>query len=178
MLFVSIMAIIFPTALAATPVHPADRGSRWVLYCKLSFDSQKSNIPADLLCLDLTALTGICAGIVWTWVNEVSRLDPEKRAYIGALVGATPLLSDHELEADRFAQMNSFGYIFTAWVPIFTFPANKQPYIVAGNYITAGFGGAAATIVLVMAHLHNRDLKKQKREVMSPNAVEDGDSVA
>src|ERR1700744_1819409 len=59
---------------------------------------------------------------------------------------------------DRFAQMNSFGYIFTAWVPIFTFPANKQPYIVAGNYITAGFGGAAAAIVLIMAHLHNRDL--------------------
>lgn len=41
MLFVSTMAIIFPTALAATPVHPADRGQRWVLYCKLLFVSQE-----------------------------------------------------------------------------------------------------------------------------------------
>jgi len=55
--------------------------------------------------------------------------------------------------------MNAFAYIFTAWVPIFTFPANKQPYIVAGNYITAGFGACAAALVLAMRHLHNRDLR-------------------
>ncbi|KEF60388.1 uncharacterized protein A1O9_01948 [Exophiala aquamarina CBS 119918] len=140
MLFVSAMAIIFPTALAATPVHPTDRGQRWVLYY-------------------LTALTGVAAGITWTWVNEVNRLNPEKRAYVGAL-------------------MNAFGYIFIAWVPIFTFPANKQPYIVVGNYITAGFGVAAAAIVLIMRHLHNRDLARQKREVVPPNTAEYGDSVA
>jgi ACS family pantothenate transporter-like MFS transporter len=74
--------------------------------------------------------------------------------------------------------MNAFGYIFIAWVPIFTFPANKQPYIVAGNYITAGFGAAATAIVLVMRHLHNRDLKRLNREAMPPNTAEDGDSVA
>lgn len=74
--------------------------------------------------------------------------------------------------------MNAFGYIFIAWVPIFTFPANKQPYIVTGNYITAGFGAAAAAIVLVMRYLHKRDLNRQKREAMPPSIVEDGDSAA
>ncbi|KAK5046789.1 hypothetical protein LTR84_007143 [Exophiala bonariae] len=74
--------------------------------------------------------------------------------------------------------MNAFGYIFIAWVPIFTFPANKQPYIIAGNYITAGFGAAATILVLLMRHLHNKDLKRQKREAVTPTTLKDGDSVA
>lgn len=74
--------------------------------------------------------------------------------------------------------MNAFGYIFIAWVPIFTFPANKQPFIIAGNYITAGFGAAATAIVLIMRYLHTRDLKRQKRGIATPSTVEDGDSVA
>jgi ACS family pantothenate transporter-like MFS transporter len=57
--------------------------------------------------------------------------------------------------------MNTFAYIFTAWVPIFTFPTSKQPYIVDGYYITAAFGAAAAILVLVIRHFHNRDLRKQ-----------------
>lgn len=60
--------------------------------------------------------------------------------------------------------MNAFAYIFTAWVPIFTFPANLQPYIVTGNYITAGFGAAAAITALVMRHFYNRDLRLQSRD--------------
>ncbi|KAL2874958.1 hypothetical protein SGCOL_009800 [Colletotrichum sp. CLE4] len=123
MLFASVMAIIFPIALAATPVHPENIATRWALYY-------------------LTALAGTCAGITWTWVNETNRHDPEKRAYVSAM-------------------MNAFAYIFTAWVPIFTFPANLQPYIVTGNYITAGFGAAAAVTVLVIRHFYNRDLKRQ-----------------
>ncbi|OAA60355.1 major facilitator superfamily transporter [Niveomyces insectorum RCEF 264] len=95
--------------------------------------------------LYLTALAGTSAGITWTWVNEVSRDDPEKRAYISAM-------------------MNAFAYIFTAWVPIFTFPTSKQPYIVAGNYITAGFGAAGALTVLTMRYLHNRDLKIKRAQ--------------
>ncbi|KAJ5014692.1 Core trichothecene cluster (CTC) protein 14 [Colletotrichum sp. SAR 10_99] len=124
MVFASVMAIIFPIALAATPVHPPNIGSRWALYY-------------------LTALSGTCAGITWTWVNETSRHDPEKRAYTSAL-------------------MNAFAYIFTAWVPIFTFPANLQPYIVTGNYITAGFGACAALTALLIRHFYNRDLARQK----------------
>lgn len=58
--------------------------------------------------------------------------------------------------------MNAFAYIFTAWVPIFTFPANLQPYIVTGNYITAGFGAAAAITVLVIRRFFNRDLQKKQ----------------
>ncbi|KAF6805439.1 major facilitator superfamily transporter [Colletotrichum sojae] len=123
MVFASVMAIIFPIALAATPVHPPNIGTRWALYY-------------------LTALSGTCAGITWTWVNEANRSDPEKRAYTSAL-------------------MNAFAYIFTAWVPIFTFPANLQPYIVTGNYITAGFGAAAALTALVIRHFYNKDLKAQ-----------------
>jgi ACS family pantothenate transporter-like MFS transporter len=68
-LFASLMAIIFPIALAATPVHPTVRAQRWVLYY-------------------LTSLTGTAAGITWTWVNEVNRHDPEKRAYVSALMNA------------------------------------------------------------------------------------------
>ncbi|KAK7697120.1 hypothetical protein SLS64_013864 [Diaporthe eres] len=60
--------------------------------------------------------------------------------------------------------MNAFAYIFTAWVPIFTFPANLQPYIVTGNYITAAFGAAAAITALVMRHFYNRDLRLQSRD--------------
>ncbi|KAH6657273.1 major facilitator superfamily transporter [Truncatella angustata] len=123
MVFAGLMAVIFPIALAATPVHPVNRATRWVLYY-------------------LTALGGTSAGITWTWVNEVNRHDPEKRAYISAL-------------------MNAFAYIFTAWIPIFTFPTSQQPYIVTGNYITAGFGAAATITVLVIRHFHNRDLKGQ-----------------
>lgn len=55
--------------------------------------------------------------------------------------------------------MNAFAYIFTAWVPIFTFPTQKQPYIVAGNYITGGFGVAAVATVLVIRYYYLRDLK-------------------
>ncbi|KAG6364162.1 hypothetical protein INS49_005760 [Diaporthe citri] len=125
MVFASVMAIIFPIALAATPVHPANIATRWALYY-------------------LTALSGTCAGITWTWVNGTNRDDPEKRAYTSAL-------------------MNAFAYVFIAWVPIFTFPANLQPYIVTGDYITAGFGAAAAITALVMRHFYNRDLKLQSR---------------
>ncbi|KAJ9157153.1 Major facilitator superfamily transporter [Coniochaeta hoffmannii] len=122
MLFASTMAIIFPVALAATPVHPPHIATRWVLYY-------------------LTALAGTCAGLSWTFVNETNRQDPEKRAYVSAM-------------------MNAFAYIFTAWVPIFTFPTQRQPYIVAGNYITGGFGAAAFVTVLAIRHFHNRDLKR------------------
>ncbi|KAI0129894.1 major facilitator superfamily transporter [Xylariales sp. AK1849] len=131
MVFASVMAIIFPIALAATPVHPANRATRWALYY-------------------LTAFGGTAAGITWTWVNEVNRHDPEKRAYVSAL-------------------MNAFAYIFTAWVPIFTFPTSQQPYIVTGNYVTAGFGAAAALIALVIRHYNNRDIKGQHpQRPMSP----------
>ncbi|KAH8911642.1 major facilitator superfamily transporter [Coniochaeta sp. PMI_546] len=121
MLFASVMAIIFPIALAATPVHPEHIGSRWTLYY-------------------LTALAGTSAGLSWTFVNETNRHDPEKRAYVSAM-------------------MNAFAYIFTAWVPIFTFPTQLQPYIVTGNYITGGFGAAAVVTVLVIRYYYVRDLK-------------------
>lgn len=42
--------------------------------------------------VDLTSLAGTAAGLTWTWVNEVNRHDPEKRAYVSALVGVLPTL--------------------------------------------------------------------------------------
>ena len=69
-----------------------------------------------------------------------------------------------EPRADRLLQMNAFAYIFTAWVPIFTFPTYLQPYIVAGNYVTAGFGAAAAVTVLAIRYFHIRDLKGQHQQ--------------
>ncbi|KAH8892913.1 major facilitator superfamily transporter [Thozetella sp. PMI_491] len=139
MLFASIMAVIFPVALAATPVHPPNIATRWALYY-------------------LTALAATSAGITWTFVNEVNRYDPEKRAYISAM-------------------MNAFAYIFTAWVPIFTFPTSQQPYIVTGNYITSGFGAAAAATVLVIRYFHNRDLKRAQQQQRSASS-EDSESLA
>ncbi|KAK3323405.1 major facilitator superfamily transporter [Cercophora scortea] len=136
-LFASFMGIIFPIALAATPVHPTHLASRWVLYY-------------------LNALVATAAGLMWTFVNEVNRNDPEKRAYVSAM-------------------MNAFAYIFTAWVPIFTFPTNLQPYIVTGNYITAGFGAASVVTVLVVRHLHLLDLKGQQH-VQRSSSPEDSES--
>jgi ACS family pantothenate transporter-like MFS transporter len=52
--------------------------------------------------------------------------------------------------------MNAFAYIFTAWIPIFTFPTNLQPYIVTGNYVTAGFAACALILALTIGYLHNR----------------------
>jgi ACS family pantothenate transporter-like MFS transporter len=63
--------------------------------------------------------------------------------------------------------MNAFAYIFTAWVPIFTFPANKQPYIVSGNYITAGFGAGALLTVFAIRYFYNRDLKRKDQEQLA-----------
>lgn len=60
--------------------------------------------------------------------------------------------------------MNAFAYIFTAWIPIFTFPADLQPYIVTGNYVTAGFGAAAVVTTLTIRYYHNRDLKGQHEQ--------------
>lgn len=60
--------------------------------------------------------------------------------------------------------MNAFAYIFTAWIPIFTFPANKQPYIVMGNYVTAGFGFCAVLTVLAIRWFYLRDVERQKIE--------------
>ncbi|RSH93614.1 hypothetical protein EHS25_006260 [Saitozyma podzolica] len=122
MAFASFAGIIFPIALAATPVHPANRGTRWALYY-------------------LTSLSGTAAGVTWTFVNETSRHDPEKRAYVSAM-------------------MNAFAYIFTAWIPIFTFPTNLQPYIVTGNYVTAGFAACALILALTIGYLHNRDVNR------------------
>lgn len=69
--------------------------------------------------------------------------------------------------------MNAFAFIFTAWVPIFTFPANKQPYIVTGNYITAGFGASALVTLLFIRHFHNRDLKgRHQQRLTSPEDSE------
>jgi hypothetical protein len=70
--------------------------------------------------------------------------------------------------------MNAFAYIFTAWVPIFTFPTSSQPNIVAGNYITAGFGAAAAITALVIRHCYNKDLKEQDKP--RPTTPEDNEA--
>jgi MFS transporter, ACS family, pantothenate transporter len=59
--------------------------------------------------------------------------------------------------------MNAFAYIFTAWIPIFTFPANEQPYIVMGNYVTAGFGFGAVLTVLAIRWFYLRDVERQRK---------------
>lgn len=56
--------------------------------------------------------------------------------------------------------MNALAYIFIAWVPIFTFPTYKQPYIVTGNYINAGFAAAAVLLALAIGYFDERDRKR------------------
>ncbi|WVQ81059.1 hypothetical protein IAT38_003166 [Cryptococcus sp. DSM 104549] len=136
MVFASTVGIIIPAALGATPVHPANRGIRWALFY-------------------LTALSGTAAGVTWTYVNETSRNDPEKRAYVGAM-------------------MNAFAYIFTAWVPIFTFPTSKQPYVQKGMYATTGFAAASLLVALSIGFMDNRDKKRAVREKEVRRGSEEG----
>jgi len=124
MAFAAVMGIIFSIALGATPVHPPNKGSRWALYY-------------------LTALAGTSAGVTWTYVNETSRHDPEKRAYVSAM-------------------MNAFAYIFSAWVPIFTFPTQNQPYVTVGDYVTAGFGAVQLLVAFLIGYLDHLDRKRAK----------------
>jgi hypothetical protein len=63
--------------------------------------------------------------------------------------------------------MNAFAYIFTAWIPIFTFPTNLQPYIVTGNYVTAGFAACALILALTIGYLHNRSGREVKQRLGS-----------
>ncbi|KAL5315226.1 hypothetical protein ACEPPN_017877 [Leptodophora sp. 'Broadleaf-Isolate-01'] len=76
--------------------------------------------------------------------------------------GQTPVFSVAEINIIPLG-MNAVAYIFTAWIPIFTFPANKQPYIVMGNYVTAGFGLCAFLTVLAIRWFHLRDLKRSQK---------------
>ncbi|TYJ52061.1 hypothetical protein B9479_007338 [Cryptococcus floricola] len=125
MVFSTLVGVIIPAALGATPVHPPNRGTRWALFY-------------------LTSLSGVSAGATWTFVNETSRDDPEKRAYVGAM-------------------MNAFAYIFTAWIPIFTFPTSKQPYVAHGMFATSGFAAVALLTALTIGWMHHRDLRKAAR---------------
>ncbi|ODN95925.1 hypothetical protein L198_04544 [Cryptococcus wingfieldii CBS 7118] len=125
MVFSTLVGVIIPAALGATPVHPPNRGTRWALFY-------------------LTSLSGVSAGATWTFVNETSRDDPEKRAYVGAM-------------------MNAFAYIFTAWIPIFTFPTSKQPYVAHGMFATSGFAAVALLTALAIGWMHHRDLRKAAR---------------
>ncbi|WVR06182.1 hypothetical protein IAU60_003212 [Kwoniella sp. DSM 27419] len=124
MAFAAVVGIIIPAALGSTPVHPENKATRWVLFY-------------------LTALSSTAAGVTWTFVNETSRNDPEKRAYVSAM-------------------MNAFSYIFTAWVPIFTFPTKHQPYVNTGMKVTSGFAAAALLTSLAIGYLDQRDKKRAK----------------
>ena len=74
--------------------------------------------------------------------------------------------------------MNAFAYIFTAWIPIFTFPANKQPYIVMGNYVTAGFGVCAFMTVLAIRWFWLRDLDRLDATSKAGGTLDDGEGTA
>jgi hypothetical protein len=45
-------------------------------------------------------------------------------------------------------------------VPILTFPTYKQPYIVAGNYVNAGFSAAALFFALAIGYKDEQDRKR------------------
>ncbi|WVQ96900.1 hypothetical protein IAU59_004008 [Kwoniella sp. CBS 9459] len=124
MVFAALVGVIIPAALGSTPVHPENRAIRWALFY-------------------LTALSGTAAGVTWTYVNETSRNDPEKRAYVGAM-------------------MNAFAYIFTAWIPIFTFPTKNQPYVNTGMKVTSGFAAAALLTALAIGYMDHRDKKRAR----------------
>jgi ACS family pantothenate transporter-like MFS transporter len=166
MAFSMTMGIIFPIALAATPVYPSIRAGRWALYCEPQFTPGSASGPlADAS--DLSALGTCSAGVTWTLVNEANRHDPEKRAYVSALVSgartAVKLLT---------RQMNAFAYIFIAWVPIFTFPTSKQPVIIAGNYANAGFAAAGLVFAVLIGYMYKRDLAAAERAVQDQEALE------
>lgn len=135
--------------------------------------------------IDLTALSNTAAGVCWTYVNETSRQDPEKRAYVGAMVRlllSSPNLSsgakNSKLTLSRVTmqQMNAFAYIFTAFIPIFTFPTSKQPYVSTGMFATSGFAAAALLSALAIGYMDHRDKKKASRKWEEQQVVERVDS--
>ncbi|KAK8858383.1 hypothetical protein IAR55_002610 [Kwoniella newhampshirensis] len=125
MAFAAIAGIIIDSALGSTPVHPPNKGTRWALFYLAS--------------MQMTA-----AGACWTFVNEANRSDPEKRAYVGAV-------------------MNGFSFTFSAWIPIFTFPTQKQPFVNKGMFASVGFAGAALISALAIGYMDHRDKRRAKR---------------
>jgi hypothetical protein len=62
MAFASVMAIIFPIALAATPVHPPIRATRWALYCKASTSFVSHELDSNSVFFRPHFLCGISCG--------------------------------------------------------------------------------------------------------------------
>ncbi|WVQ81058.1 hypothetical protein IAT38_003165 [Cryptococcus sp. DSM 104549] len=139
MVLASVLGIIVPAALGATPVHPENRGIRWALFY-------------------LMALSGTAAGVTWTYVNETSRHDPEKRAYVGAV-------------------MNALAFIFISWILIFTLPASKQPYVQSGMYAASGFAAAALLFAIAIGYMDHRDKERAAREKEERRESEEAKSV-
>ncbi len=124
-------------------------------FCTVCLTCNDSYPVADLR-LDLTSLSGTAAGVTWTYVNETSRQDPEKRAYVSAMVR---IFTESESLPDSSLQMNAFAYIFSAWVPIFTFPTYAQPYVETGLWVTVGFSTLAGLIALTIGYLDRNAVK-------------------
>lgn len=116
-----IYMFIIAIALAATPVHPTNRDTRWALY----YISGIFSIGAQS----------------WTWVNEATLGEPSKRAFVGGL-------------------MNAFCFGFGAFVPIFAYPTQDQPYVTKGNIMSAVLAFVFAVLAVGGAYVQHLKLEK------------------
>ncbi|ORY24479.1 major facilitator superfamily domain-containing protein [Naematelia encephala] len=106
-----------------------------------------------------TLVTGT-TGIIWAWVQEACLGDAGKRAFVGA-------------------SMNMFSVVFQAWVPNVLFPTYDQPFVVKGNFGTAGFCAGAFTIASLIAFAQLRDARaKPTSDEEDLGTVTHGDSVS
>ncbi|KAH6659431.1 major facilitator superfamily transporter [Truncatella angustata] len=80
-----------------------------------------------------------------SWANEICGADAEERAVV---IGV----------------MNSLGYAFNAWVPLFTYPQVDSPTFRKGFIFTTVAFGAQALITATVAFMYKRDQRRNKIE--------------
>lgn len=81
-----------------------------------------------------------------SWANEICGSDAEERAIVIGI-------------------MNSMGYAFNCFVPLFTYPAVDAPNFSKGFIYTTVAFGAQGLVTASVAYFYKRDQRKKKGEI-------------
>jgi len=131
-LFAGVWSIITYSVLAATPVY-THIARRWTFYY-------------------FTGCLGGLAGVIMSWVTELTGHDNEKRAFV-------------------IASCNTFSYVIQAWLPIVITPQVQQPRVFVGNIATACINFLMIIAALTTLSFQRRD---QRRAAMrTPRDIRD-----
>lgn len=91
-----------------------------------------------------------------TWANEICSADAEERALVLGL-------------------MNSGGYSFSAWLPLFTYPARSAPRFKTGFIFSTCASGVLIGSIGLVSLLWRWELRKERR--IPDGGVESGADV-